>query len=407
MRACTTFLEFLRERASLPSYFCNDHGPNHCQSRLKRFLLGFRRGSSRNTQNHQVYGDLQGLREAIYAETQDTHERLLLRPPYRLSSGRSSSLTDIIGQEGSVERGYKWTVSAVTTVNFSVNGSSAEGFASDQTAVPKDILSTRHLGASNQDKELIKMVLAPMIPKFYFPGEETMIIKQLQEDLKVPEIKRLDSEASNESTPSHRIFLQPRISELRTKTRRRFSWREVQDHQDAHRSQGEKSKIIRKLQEDLKVSEEKRLDSGASNESKLKESELRGKALESQVKALKREMTLQEIWINDTEWGGKTARDKKVALEQFIAMQQAALNKIISQLEMENGYLKEKLREAMANEERFWKVQEVKEKMVEEEESTSKASRKRQRMDDEGRMGIDKRRREELDPFSHLSYRIL
>uniref|UniRef100_A0A1I7U228 Protein CHUP1, chloroplastic n=1 Tax=Caenorhabditis tropicalis TaxID=1561998 RepID=A0A1I7U228_9PELO len=153
----------------------------------------------------------------------------------------------------------------------------------------------------------------------------------------------------------------------------------------------EKSKIIKTLK-DLKVSKEKRLDSEASNESKLKESELRGKALESRVKVLKREVTLQEIWINDTEWAGKIARDEKVALEQFIAMQPAASNKIISQLEMKNGYLKEKLREAMANEERFWNVEEVKEEMVEGEES--KAQRKRRCGDTGEWMGSEKKRRE-------------
>uniref|UniRef100_A0A1I7UFQ8 Membrane fusogenic activity n=1 Tax=Caenorhabditis tropicalis TaxID=1561998 RepID=A0A1I7UFQ8_9PELO len=51
----------------------------------------------------------------------------------------------------------------------------------------------------------------------------------------------------------------------------------------------DKTKIIEKLKEDLKLSEEKRLESEASNELKLKELELRAKALESLVRELTRD----------------------------------------------------------------------------------------------------------------------
>uniref|UniRef100_A0A1I7UDM8 Kinesin motor domain-containing protein n=1 Tax=Caenorhabditis tropicalis TaxID=1561998 RepID=A0A1I7UDM8_9PELO len=228
-------------------------------------------------------------------------------------------LCDIIGQSSSDQMTVcPATGSSETTVNCS--GSPAEGLVNDHTINPKD------LGASDQGKALIKMILEALV-------DESIVSR-------------------------------------------------------------EKSMIIKKLQEDLKVSEEKRLESEASNELKLEESELRGKALESVVKSLKKEVTPQKIWINDTEWAVRMAREEKAAVEQYNAMQQTAFEKVISQLKSENGYLKEKLSEAMANEGRFWKAQEVKEEMVEEEEPISKASRKRQGMDDEGLMVIEKKRRE-------------
>uniref|UniRef100_A0A1I7UFR1 WEB family protein n=1 Tax=Caenorhabditis tropicalis TaxID=1561998 RepID=A0A1I7UFR1_9PELO len=207
-------------------------------------------------------------------------------------------LCDIIGQSSSEQM----TGSAETTVNYPVNGSSASGHTVD----PKD------LGASDQGKELIKMILEALV-------DESIVSR-------------------------------------------------------------EKSMVIKKLQEDLKVSEEKRLESEASNESKQKELELRGKALETLVKSLKKKRAV------------RMAREEKSAVEQYSAMQQTAMNKIISKLELENGYLKKKLSEATANKESFWRAKEVKEEMVEEEESTGKGSRKRQGISED--MVIEKKRRE-------------